>query len=231
MSQPVRLEGQEARKRALLERRLAGRDPAALGLPDVVRDAHLLGSLELAGIRTTWEALRSPSPPEAAARLRSALNAVGRDQPFGIAALLAWHAALEDGPGTLRSADCSRPQPPPPAPGAFIRSRLEILEQWLAAPSGGELDPFARAALVLARVLEILPFDRLNGRVARLAASHELARAGLGLPILVLGDRPRLEASLQAAFQLDTRPLGDLLREACERGLDVMLQALPEGSR
>jgi len=224
----VRLEGQEARKRALLERRLAGRDPADLGLPDMVRDAHLLGSLELAGLRPTWEAIRSPSPPEAAVRLRNALDAVGREQPFGVAALLAWHGALENGKGAFRTADCARPQPPPPAPGAFVRSRLEILEQWLAAPSGGELDPFARAALVLARILEILPFDRMNGRIARLAASHELARAGRGLPILVLGDGPRLEASLQAAFQLDTRPLGDLLQEASGRGLDGMLQALAE---
>jgi hypothetical protein len=226
MRHTVRLEGQQARKRALLERRLAGRDPTALGLPEVVRDAHLMGSLELAGVALSWESIRSPAPPEEARRLRRALEAVSPERPFGISALLAWHAALEGGDGVLRSADRSRPLPPPPAPGAFVRSRLEILEQWIAAPSGAELDPSARAALVMARIVEILPFDRMNGRVARLAASHQLARAGLGLPVLVAGDAPRIEASLQAAFRLDTRPLGELLREASERGLDVMLQSL-----
>ena len=73
--------------------------------------------------------------------------------------------------------------------------------------SGQELRPAQAGALALARVVEVLPFEDGNGRVSRLAASQVMVRAGARPPILVKGDRPRLEAALQAAFRLDTEPL------------------------
>jgi len=81
-------------------------------------------------------------------------------------------------------------------------------------------------AVVLARVMEILPFEDGNGLVARLAASHVMVRAGARPPILVAEDRPRLGGALDAAFQLHTEPLAALLAEAEGRALDVMLAHL-----
>jgi hypothetical protein len=101
-----------------------------------------------------------------------------------------------------------------------------MLEQWLAAESAGELRPGPAGALVLARVVEVLPFDVANGRVARLAASHAVVRAGGRPPVLVGTDGPRLEEALRAAFALHTEPLARLLDEASERALDAMLAAL-----
>ena len=78
----------------------------------------------------------------------------------------------------------------------------------------------------MARVVEILPFDDGNGRVARLAASHVMVGAGSRPPILTGDDRGRLVQCLQAAFQLQTEPLASLLDEAAERALDVMIATL-----
>jgi len=72
----------------------------------------------------------------------------------------------------------------------------------------------------------VLPFDEGNGRVARLAASHLMVRAGARPPILVAADEARLRQALQSAFQLHTEPLAALLEEASERSLDVMTRAL-----
>ena len=80
--------------------------------------------------------------------------------------------------------------------------------------------------MALARIVEIRPFDDANARVARLAASHLMVRGGMRPPILVKGDGPRLRASLEAAFRLETEPLVALLVEASGRALDVMIQTL-----
>jgi len=120
----------------------------------------------------------------------------------------------------------SREGGPPPAPAEFVATRVQNLQEWLNVESSAALKPGQRGALVLARVVEILPFDDGNGRVARLAASHVMEGAGSRPPILTGGDGERLVQSLQAAFQLQTEPLASLLDEAAERALDVMIRAL-----
>jgi hypothetical protein len=112
------------------------------------------------------------------------------------------------------------------APPALIDGRLEILEDWLRSDSVLRLPPAQAGALTLARIVEVLPFEDGNGRVSRLAAAHAVARAGGRPPILVGADAPRLRAVLGAAFALDMAPLTELLEEAGERSLDVMIQAL-----
>jgi hypothetical protein len=190
------------------------RDPA---LRRSVLEAQAIGSLELAGL--------TPSP-EAVATLRRAQGAVDPAAPVTVGALRAWHVALAGRPSAFRRDERKREHGPPPAPPAFIESRLAMLEQWLAAESAGELRPGPAGALVLARVVEVLPFDDANGRVARLAASHAVVRAGGRPPVLVGTDGPRLEEALRAAFALHTEPLARLLDEASERALDAMLAAL-----
>ena len=70
-----------------------------------------------------------------------------------------------------------------------------------------DLKPEQAAAVALARIVEIAPFDDGNGRVSRLAASHLMVRGGLRPPILVAGDAARLRAALEPAFRLETEPL------------------------
>lgn len=222
----------------LKRRRLAAlREQVSIGeaqLLEIVRDAQTLGSLELAGFALRWEDVRSRNgtAPIEVARMRVAQSAVASDAAIGLASLLSWHAALLGSDGLRRSERVrSRTEDLPPAPPDRIEGRLRILEDWLSAQSSAELAAAQRGALVLARVVEILPFEDGNGRVARLATSHAMERAGALPPILAGGDKPRLEAALSAAFRLDTEPLAALLQEASERALDVMIQSLERGER
>jgi hypothetical protein len=157
--------------------------------------------------------------------LRRAVAAVDPTLPLTVPALLDWQAALR-GERRLRRLSRERTEGPPPAPVEFIESRLALLEQWLGADSGRELKAAQQGALALARIVEILPFEGANGRVARLAASHLMVRAGSRRPILVGADGPRLLEALQAAFQLQTEPLAWLLEAGAERALDVSIATL-----
>jgi Fic family protein len=205
---------------SLKEKRLAalveGREEAAGRAASAVDEARLLGSLELAEAATAAEA-------EALRRAQAIRPAA----TLAVSSLLEWHAAITGGAGgALRTVVRERGWGPPPAPPSLIRGRLETLDHWLATESGVELGPAQRGALVLARLVEILPFDHANGRLSRLAASHVMTSAGGRPPILRGGDRERLAACLEAAFQLQTEPLVGLLEEASERAVDVAIAAL-----
>jgi hypothetical protein len=216
----------ERRLASLLEeRRLEADDP---GLEGIVEDAQLLGSLELSGFRFTWDAVRASratgeGPPEVAA-LRRARAAVPREAPLSVPTLLEWHSALA-GPAGFRRGERHR-EGAPAAPPERILERLANLADWIEVAGARELKPDQAAAVSLARVVEILPFDDANGRVSRLAASHVMVRGGMRPPILVAGDAPRLRAALESAFHLETEPLVALLVEASGRALDVMIQSL-----
>ena len=197
--------------RLLGERGLDRRDDR---LVRIVEDAMLVGSLELAGIRLSWEESRAPGggPAELVALRRA--RATAPSGPLTVEALQRWHAAIA-GPAGFRTRDePARSGAPPASPIAFIADRLAGLVEWLDAPGAGELAAEQKAAVALARIVEIRPFDDANGRVSRLAAAHLLERAGLGPPILVAGDASRLQAALEAAFRLETGPLVELVREA-----------------
>ena len=218
---------------ALKEKRLAQLLERAVDgafLDAVVADAQVLGSLELAGFSFTWDEVRAAGKgaeaPAPVMRLWQAQRALPRDAPLGVAELLLLHGAVVGDAAGLRTRELVREQGPPPAPPAFIESRLQILAEWLDSQSGRELRPAQAGALALARILEILPFQEGNGRTARLAASHLMVRAGARPPVLVGADAPRLEAALQAALRLETEPLAALLEEASERALEVMIQTL-----
>ena len=203
----------EKRLAALLE----GRQGEAARLAAAVRRAQAVGSLALSGIEAT---------PAELERFAGAQSAVDAQAPFSVGAVLAWHRAVSGSPAGLRTAERTREGAPPPAPAQFVRTRLENLEGWLNVGSGVDLKPAQQGALALARIVEILPFDDGNGRVARLAAAHLMARAGARPPVLLGLDRPRLVEALQSAFQLQTAPLAALLDEGAERALDVMIRTL-----
>lgn len=232
---PERLRLQPAT--AAKERRLAamlvgaGREPGDRRLAEVVEDAQLLGSLELAGVRVSWPEVRdsrqaADGPPEVVA-LRRAREALAPDAPLTVDAIRGWHVAIA-GPVGYRRTKRER-EDAPTSPPELIEGRLRTLEEWLAAAGMRDLRPEQAAGLAYARIVEVLPFDDGNGRVARLAASHLMVRAGRRPPILVGADGPYLLACLRAAFRLDTEPLVSLIEEASSRALDVMIQALEGG--
>ena len=226
----LRLAASAASKERRLAALLEGRAPDGAA----VRAAQVAGSLALSGIQAPIEEVRAAmaggaAAPEVAGLLQ-ALAAVDPGAPLSVTALVAWHRAATGAHG-FRSTDAERPGGTPPAPPDFIAGRLDIFEQWMNAPSAAELTASQQGALALARVVEVKPFDDGNGRVARLAASHLMVRAGARPPILVAGDAARLQEALRAAFQLHTEPLAALLEEAAERALDVLIRAADQPAR
>jgi Fic/DOC family len=211
---------------------LVAQEPGRLAfLNEQVLDAQLLGSLDLARQSFSWDeikASREGGGPalEPARALRRAQAAAGAASFISVDVLVAWHAEATGRPPALRTGARERAGGPPTSPPEFVRSRLEGLVEWLSADSGRELRAPQRGALGLARFVEIAPFDDANGRVARLLAAHLMTQAGALPPILVGGDRERLDQCLGAAFQLVMEPLAMLLEEASERALDVQLQTL-----
>jgi Fic family protein len=231
----LRLDRSAALKEKRLRVLLGDRSLSEPELRTTVEDAQLHGSLELSGLALSWAQVRDRDQPAVAevGGLRTAQHAVDPVTPFSVAALRTWHRAAVSGGGRFRDHDhpALAEDVAPPAPAPFIEGRLAILEEWMTGESARELKPAQAGALVLARLVEILPFAVGNGRVSRLAASHVMVAGGLRPPILVGGDRLRLEACLRAAFRLDTEPLATLLQEASERCLDVMIQSLEAARR
>lgn len=219
----------EKRLTALLQER--GLTAGDARLVEVVEDAQLLGSLELAGFAVSWSHVRASrrgaEAPAEVASWRRARAAVPPGAPLDRPALRAWHAAIA-GPVGFRQVHRERDEAPT-APPEAIESRLETLEEWLTAAGMRDLAPAQAAGLAYARIIEVLPFEDANGRVARLAASHLLESRGERPPILVAADGPYLLACLRAAFRLDTEPLVSLLAEASSRATDVMIQAVERG--
>jgi hypothetical protein len=227
---PIRLAPSAALKERRLGTLLGERGIDEGSLAEEVQDAQLLGSLELAGFSFSWNeikaARRTGVGPEPVTRLRRAQSLREKSFVLSLDGLLAWYGEATGNPPALRTVPRERAGGPPAAPVEFIRSRLESLVHWLSADSSRELSAAQRGSLALARLVEILPFDDANGRVSRLAASHLMTRAGARAPILVGGDRQRLDQCLAVAFQLSMEPLTSLLEEASERALDVALQTL-----
>jgi hypothetical protein len=229
----IRLSPSATAKERRLQDLLAGRDLHDPRLLEIVQDAQILGSLELSGFAVSWAEVRSrrlgsPGPAEVEALAR-ALSVVDASAALDVPALLAWHAALAPEAPGFRTRAREREGAPPGSPPEFIEARLATLADWLGADSGRELQALQQAALAMARIVEILPFEDGNGRVSRLAAAHLLVRGGMRPPILVRGDGPRLVACLRAAFRLELEPLEALLEEASERALDVMAQTIEAG--
>jgi hypothetical protein len=206
----------EKRLLALLE----GREAEKAALLAAVQRAQAGGSLALSGID-------AGADTGALERMMGAQAAVEARAPLTVGAVLAWHRAATGTEAGLRGGARTRRGPgPPPSPAEFVAQRLKDLEDGLGAQTGTELKPAQQGALALARIVEIAPFDDGNGRVARLAASHLMVRAGSRPPILTGDDGERLVRTLQWAFQLQTEPLAQLLDEAAERALDVMIRTL-----
>src|SRR3989442_977333 len=109
----LRLGPSAAAKEKRLASLLGGRDISGLGLAEAVRDAQVLGSLDLAGETTTLEEVRAArngrASPAAAAGLVRAAAAVDPGSPPTVDALLAWHRAL--GPPTRVGPDGPRIEP------------------------------------------------------------------------------------------------------------------------
>ena len=98
-----------------------------------------------------------------------------------------------------------------------LAAAIEGACRWYSAESFAELHPVEQASIVLLRLIEIQPFENANERTALVAASLFTLRRELP-PINI---SPELETTFRAAlaegFQMNTKPMVELIAEALER--------------
>src|SRR5438445_7876316 len=139
----LRVSASAALKEKRLLALLKGRDPAEPALEEAIEDAQLLGSLELSGLRVTWDevvASRRSSGPEPIRCLRRARAAVDATAPLTLDALRAWHSALFGAEAGWRSRARAR-EGRAPAPPELIPGRLSIFEEWINSERPRHLKP------------------------------------------------------------------------------------------
>jgi Fic family protein len=100
-----------------------------------------------------------------------------------------------------------------------LAGAIEGACRWYAAESFAELHPVEQASIVLLRLIEIQPFENANERTALVAASLFTLRRELP-PINI---SPELETTFRAAlaegFQMNTKPMVELIADALERSM------------
>jgi hypothetical protein len=206
---PLRLASDAPGRERLVRDRLAQAPGLRDGVQQVVDEAFVDGALTLARLE-----------PVARAAHLAACGLVAGDEPLEPVLLGRWQRELG---GTGRWRTVARDGA---APAEFVEARVASLCEWLLTDSGRELQPAAAGALVLARLLEIEPFDELGTSVALLATRHVMRRGGGLGPVLGEDDRAALRAAVPAARAFDTRPLAEVLEKGAERALELAITEL-----
>lgn len=106
------------------------------------------------------------------------------------------------------------------SPPQTISLRLGELLSWISGVSGKDLETAPRAALFVARFLEISPFAHANFRVAHLMLSF-FAFADDQPPIwFEVEEAPGIREDVSRAFRFDTGPLTERIEQSLHRSLD-----------
>ena len=106
------------------------------------------------------------------------------------------------------------------SPPQTVSLRLGELLDWISGASGKDLETAPRAALFLARFLEVSPFARANFRVAHLMLTF-FALADDQPPIwFEVEDAPGIREDVSRAFRFDTGPLTERIDRSLHRSLD-----------
>jgi hypothetical protein len=114
----------------------------------------------------------------------------------------------------FRGQDCPDPQ--------FIDRSLDNFFTWLDAESVIEIHPIERAALVLARIADIWPFESGNLTVATIFSNIILRKSGLP-PFFVLPEHKReFNTIVSQAMTIETQPLVNAIYRTIKRELEAL---------
>jgi Fic family protein len=114
----------------------------------------------------------------------------------------------------FRGQDCPDPE--------FIDRSLDNFFSWLTAHSVAEIHPIERAALVLARIADIWPFESGNLSVAIMFGNTVLRQAGLP-PFFVLPEHKReFNTVIAQAMAIETQPLVNAIYNTIKRELEAL---------
>jgi len=123
---------------------------------------------------------------------------------------------LPDGISGFRTSGGDRSRGLIPVRGEHLPAAVDAACRWFSAESFAELHPVEQAAIVFLRFMEIQPFEDANEQIALLAASLFTLRRELPPVIIEASLQPAFVRALEEGFQMNTKPMVELVAEAIE---------------
>jgi fido (protein-threonine AMPylation protein) len=122
-----------------------------------------------------------------------------------------FHSIFADAGTIRREQDSFLPEHSSAPEASIISGLLEMTFGWMSSASFQEIHEIEKSALLLIRLLDITPFFRGNGMVARVFSSFYLLKSGFPPAIIPASLSERYHEAVQKAFRLETQKLIDLL--------------------
>lgn len=113
-----------------------------------------------------------------------------------------------------------------PAAHEILPRLVENALDWFSTEAFTELHPVEQAWLVHLRLLDLQPFEKAGGRLARLIASVYTVRAGLPPVIVRIQDAALYKQALTGSFQMFTQPGVELFARSLIYYIDEMIKII-----
>ncbi len=114
-----------------------------------------------------------------------------------------------------------------PMEAVLVPEVVENALEWFKAESFHQMHEVERTALMLAKLVDIHPFEEANGRTIRLISNFYLLKAGYPPAVISASRASEYATAIQGAIHFHTQPIIDLLTEAVTRSLAYCLDEPP----
>src|SRR6185295_1418116 len=104
---------------------------------------------------------------------------------------------------------------------------VENALEWFKAESFRQMHEVERAALMLAKLVDIHPFAEANGSTIRLFSNFYLLKAGYPPAVISASKAGEYAIAIQSAIRLHTQAIIDLLTESVHEALCFCLDEPP----
>ena len=114
-----------------------------------------------------------------------------------------------------------------PMEAVLVPEVVENALEWFKAESFHQMHEVERTALMLAKLVDIHPFEEANGRTIRLISNFYLLKAGYPPAVISASRASEYATAIQGAIHFHTQPIIDLLTESVMRSLAYCLDEPP----
>ena len=106
-----------------------------------------------------------------------------------------------------------------PIEAVLVPDVVENAFEWFGAESFQQMHEVEKTALILAKLVEIHPFEEANGRTIRLISNFYLLKARYPPAIISPSKASEYVFAIQSAIRFHTQPIVDLLTDAVRQSL------------
>lgn len=114
-----------------------------------------------------------------------------------------------------------------PMEAMLVPEVVENALEWFKAESFHQMHEVEKTALMLAKLIDIHPFEDANGRTIRLISNFYLLKAGYPPAVISASRASEYAFAIQGAMRFHTQPIIDLLTEAAHQSLSYCLNESP----